>query len=273
MLQMGLVHLQDPASRLHVREASTVLSMIRVIRKVSFGLRMHGLKYLYRAPVNEFIYPRLAATRALRLAVVSVTDKLSPGPGAGPRMVREGDKVWPMLNAGAAARRYVKSYLDKIAGRRLPLVISMRNYGCAPKRNSRTADWIAFADRCDRARFVPILCQTPRWRSQWSRRIWGDAACWNLEMRMALYETAWLNMGVMHGPLELCWLNENASYLIFISGGRRCQNSVQALNRTRLPRWRRSRLRGTSCREPDELARIEGTFSTFSRALPERPPA
>jgi hypothetical protein len=85
MLKMGLVRLQDPASRLHVREASTVLSMIRVIRKVSFGLRMHGLKYLYRAPVNEFNYPRLAATRALRRFVVSVTDKLSPGPAAGPR--------------------------------------------------------------------------------------------------------------------------------------------------------------------------------------------
>src|SRR5260370_28105027 len=57
-------------------------SMIRVIRKVSFGLRMHGLKYLYRAPVNEFNYPRLAATWVLRRVIVSVSDRLSPGPAA-----------------------------------------------------------------------------------------------------------------------------------------------------------------------------------------------
>ena len=35
-------------------------------------------------------------------------------------MVRAGDKVWPMLSASAAARRYVKSYIDKVAGQRLP---------------------------------------------------------------------------------------------------------------------------------------------------------
>src|SRR5262245_31588236 len=59
--------------------------MIRVIRKVSFGLRTRGLEYLYRAPINEFQYPRLAATRALRRLVIAVGDRLSPGRAASAR--------------------------------------------------------------------------------------------------------------------------------------------------------------------------------------------
>ena len=36
---------------------------------------------------------------------------------------------------------------------------------------------------------------------------------------MALYEAAWLNMAVMHGPMELCWFSESARYLIFLEVG------------------------------------------------------
>jgi hypothetical protein len=37
----------------------------------------------------------------------------------------------------------------------------------------------------------------------------------NLQLRMALYECAWLNMANMHGPMELCWYNERCRYIIF----------------------------------------------------------
>jgi hypothetical protein len=384
--------------------------MIRIIRKVSFGLRTHGLKYLYRAPINEFNYPRLAATRVLRRALVSVTDRLSPAPADGAPwpdqallfvydlsiapvtfdfisylaaaeltrrreglahidvvfvtgrdgnlrkeqpdyeaeidstarmwrlrnillpalallpsvrssvmctsreqarqlaagaaahiyppdyrvdlpcqpvkswlhdMVRAGDKVWPMLSASAAARRYVKSYLDKVAGQRLPLVISLRNYSFARQRNSRTADWIAFADRCDNARFAPIFVpDTEAAITMGPKDLGGHpaclAACWNLEIRMALYEAAWLNMGVMHGPMELCWLNENARYLIFLPVGADAINSALALTEHG-HRVGADLDFATPCQhivwEGDELARIEAAFLSFSPTLPERPRA
>jgi hypothetical protein len=121
----------------------------------------------------------------------------------------------------------------------------MRNYGFAPQRNSRTADWIAFADRCHKARFVPIFVPHTEVAIAMEPADLGViaclAACWNLEM--ALYETAWLDVSVMHGPLELCSLNENARYFIFIPVGADANNSMQALNRARPSRWRRSRLR------------------------------
>lgn len=46
-----------------------------------------------------------------------------------------------------------------------------------------------------------------------------EAASWDLEIRMALYEAAWLNMAVMHGPMELCWFSEVSRYLIFLEVG------------------------------------------------------
>jgi hypothetical protein len=381
--------------------------MIRVIRKVSFGLRTQGLKYLYRAPFNEFQYPRLSATRALRRVLVSARDKLSPQAAAFSRwsddallfiydlavgpvtfdfisylaaaeltrrrkrlahidvvfvtrqdgslrkempdydaevdstsrmwrlrnillpslallpsvrsfamcasreqakklaagaesqiyppdyrvelpcqpvksrlhdMVRERNEVWPMLRASGAASRYVKSYLDKVAGHRLPLVISLRNYGFARQRNSRTADWIAFADRCEKSRFAPIFVPDTEASIAMEPADLGGhpvclAACWNLDIRMALYEAAWLNMGVMHGPLELCWLNQDAHYLIFLPVGTDAVNSADALTE-------HGHRIGANLDfatpyqhivwEPDELARIEAAFSSFSRTLPGR---
>jgi hypothetical protein len=383
--------------------------MIRVIRKVSFGLRTRGFEYLYRAPINEFRYPRLAATRALRRAIILVRDRLSAGPAASEpwpddallfvydlaiapvtfdfisylaaaeltrrrrgfahidvvfvaghhdglrkeepeyemqvnpasrawrvrnvlipaltllpsvrsyamcasreqakqlvagaeqqiyppdyrvempcqpakswlhRMAREGDKVWPMLKASAAARHYVKSYLDKVAGDRLPLVISLRNYGFGPKRNSRTADWIAFANRCDKTRFAPIfvpdtemaMTMTPTDLEGYPACL---AACWNVELRMALYEAAWLNMGIMNGPLELCWLNENVRYLIFLPMGADAINSAAAL--TEHGHRLGADLDFATPHQhivwaPDELATIEEAFSRISRTLPDRGP-
>jgi hypothetical protein len=49
--------------------------------------------------------------------------------------------------------------------------------------------------------------------------IFCEAARWNLEARMALYEAAWLNLAVMHGPMELCWYNERARYVLFLDPG------------------------------------------------------
>jgi hypothetical protein len=39
---------------------------------------------------------------------------------------------------------------------------------------------------------------------------------WNLLLRSALYELAWLNIAQQTGPLELVWYNEKARYCIFM---------------------------------------------------------
>ena len=37
----------------------------------------------------------------------------------------------------------------------------------------------------------------------------------NLGLRMALYERAYVNLGVNNGPMGLCWLNDRTRYVTF----------------------------------------------------------
>jgi hypothetical protein len=133
---------------------------------------------------------------------------------------RAGMPIWPMFHATAQGRRLAQEYLAREARGRRPIVITLRNYDYTPERNSLNAEWIAFADGLDRERyaaiFIPdaetVMREPP---ADFSRHIVCDAASVNLEFRMALYEAAWLNMALMHGPLELCWYNELVRYLFF----------------------------------------------------------
>jgi hypothetical protein len=135
-----------------------------------------------------------------------------------------GVAIWPMFRASEHGRRLVGEFLAREAKGRKPLVITLRNYSYMPERNSRNADWLAFADSLDRERYAPIFVQDTETVMQpmpadFSRHIVFGAASVNLELRMALYEAAWLNMAVMSGPMELCWYNEQARYLVFIALG------------------------------------------------------
>ena len=93
---------------------------------------------------------------------------------------------------------------------------------------------------------------------------------------MALYEAAWLNIGMMQGPLELCWLNENARYLIFLPAGGEAGISADALTEQGLRVGRDLDFATPHQRivwEADQLANVEAAFASFSRTLPDRMPA
>jgi hypothetical protein len=135
---------------------------------------------------------------------------------------RAGVPIWPMFRTTDSGRRFVAAFLEREARGRRPVVISLRNYGFSPERNSRNEDWIGFADQLDPALYAPIFVHDTETAmrsppADFGRHICCQAATWNLEIRMALYEAAWLNMALMHGPMELCWYNERARYVLFIA--------------------------------------------------------
>jgi len=145
-----------------------------------------------------------------------------------PRVIHEHARrkavIWPLLCATEHGRRIVREFLDREAIGRLPVVITLRHYDYSPARNSRSEDWIAFASALDPNVYAPIFVHDTETAMRRSRvdvrgHILCEAATWNLEVRMALYEAAWLNMALMHGPLELCWYNERVRYLLFINLG------------------------------------------------------
>jgi hypothetical protein len=135
-----------------------------------------------------------------------------------------GVSVFPMLRAPERARELVAQFLDREAHGRRAIVITLRDYPYTPQRNSRIDDWVRFASTLDHTLYAPIFVfdsETIMHRSKAdvADNIVCEAASWDLEIRMALYEAAWLNMAVMHGPMELCWFSESARYLIFLEIG------------------------------------------------------
>jgi hypothetical protein len=146
---------------------------------------------------------------------------------------RAGEPVWPMFCATEHGRRLARQFLAPHAGTRRVIVITLRQSAMSPARNSRTADWLAFADGLDPQLYLPIFIQDSdtvmREPAEIGRYMACDAAAWNLELRMALYEHAWLNMAVMHGPMELCWYCEKTRYLLFLPVGTDTTTTPDAL--------------------------------------------
>lgn len=147
---------------------------------------------------------------------------------------RHGVPIWPLLRATQRGRHFVGEFLRREASGRRTIVITLRNYDYTPQRNSRNEDWIAFADSLDPSVYAAIFVHDSetamrRPPGDFSRHIVCEAATWNLELRMALYEAAWLNMALMHGPSELCWYNEQARYLFFLTLGSAGVTTAEAI--------------------------------------------
>jgi len=143
-----------------------------------------------------------------------------PGPQEPLRAAREEGAQIAALRATATDLRAVDQWLAAHRiGRRL-VTITLRSYDYAPARNSNIAAWAGFAGSLDPARFsvvfVPDTAQCIGGLPAELRdfAIFAEAAM-VVGLRMALYQRAYLNLGVNTGPMGLCWLNDRTRYITF----------------------------------------------------------
>lgn len=134
---------------------------------------------------------------------------------------RRGEAVFPAFEAPEIARRAVRRWLQVRAGGRRPIVVTLRQYGYMTRRNSRLDDWASFLRGLDPAVYFPVLIPDTESAADLlppslSRFAVFTEAAWNVALRLALYEQAWLNMAVVHGPTELCWYSQTSRYLLFM---------------------------------------------------------
>lgn len=189
-----------------------------------------------------------------------------------------GAAVFPMFRAPPHARRIVRDYLHKVAGGRRPVVITMREYGYTPARNSKTEAWLAFADQLDPARYVAIFVPDTEAAmaancSQYGAHPLYEPAAWNIEVRMALYEAAWLNMAVMQGPMELCWYGEDVRYLIFLNVGNSAVSTAESIAESGQPLYRDLAFAKPFQRiiwDDDKLPVLTGSFAEMAARLEAR---
>ena len=137
---------------------------------------------------------------------------------------RAGESVLPMYRATPKALEYMRRFLKPRAAGRRVVVINLRSYAYMPARNSNDATWYAFARELDKSQWLPVfvldtdVALDPK-PAELEEFVVCDAVPFNIELRMALYELADLTMAVTQGPLELCWLNDRASYVSFVKPG------------------------------------------------------
>jgi hypothetical protein len=117
------------------------------------------------------------------------------------------------LQTSLQGQKYINSWKNysKISS---PIVsITLRNYGFDPSRNSNIKEWVKFADWLSRGGYTPVFipdvdaCWQPD-DTLGSHLVFTDA-CWNLEIRMAFYNSCFLSFFYSNGVGALAQLNKN----------------------------------------------------------------
>lgn len=163
--------------------------------RAAAGARVYPAHYEPALPVSH--YPSELLT-------------LSPQEGAGVGVLRSSEQGLRYVERWMASRRH---------GRRV-ITVTLRDYAFMPARNSNLEAWTAFARRLDPATYVPVFVLDtegtldPPPAMLEGLEVFREAS-WNVGLRMALYESSYLNLGVNNGPLFLAALNDRARLLLF----------------------------------------------------------
>ena len=125
-----------------------------------------------------------------------------------------------VIEATAKATQYIKQWLNIRALGRKTIVITLRQYLYMPKRNSNIEAWATFSRMLDPKEYFVVIVPDVEIAMGKPFTLLAEfthftEACWNIELRAALYETAYLNLGVNNGPFNLCWLNKKCRYVMF----------------------------------------------------------
>jgi hypothetical protein len=166
---------------------------------------------------REAVFLRSAVARHILPADYEPMLPVFPGPRSCLDAAREGEGGIGCLRAPADELRAIDAWASTHIGSRRMVVITLRRYGYMPARNSNMPAWIAFARSLDASRYCPVfipdthdtIAGLPTQLRDFT--VFPEAA-WNIALRMALYERAFVNLGINTGPMGLAWLNERVRY-------------------------------------------------------------
>lgn len=124
------------------------------------------------------------------------------------------------LRATKQALLYLQSWLKSKSLQRKTITVTLREYEYTPKRNSNIAEWAKFLQSIDPTQYFIVIvpdidhAMEPPHPSLSSFTHFTEA-CWNVELRAALYHSSYLNLGINNGPMGLCWMNSACRYILF----------------------------------------------------------
>ena len=121
------------------------------------------------------------------------------------------------LKANIQGLKYVKDWLDAKGVQPLVVTITIRDCAFDTARNSDTEAWSSFARYLIAAGYSPVVI--PDTDNAFCEKLdfegvtFFTECAWNIGLRIALYETAFLNFFVPNGCMVLATLNPRCSYI------------------------------------------------------------
>jgi hypothetical protein len=136
------------------------------------------------------------------------------------RLVNENPDLMTGFSASQAAHRYVAGWLRTLSGPSKILCITLRQYAYDPQRNSNLPAWEEFLRRIDPGEFSIVVVPDTDCFADGKVPFGGKyplftPACFDVDLRFALYEAAYLNMFVNNGPGTAATLSRKIRYLMF----------------------------------------------------------
>lgn len=97
------------------------------------------------------------------------------------------------------------------------VTITIRQYGYDSSRDSNIVEWVRFARLIAKEGYTPVFLPDVDTSFDIDRRfddlVVFKEPCWNLGLRMALYEKAYVNLFVSSGPAALAQVNMRVRYI------------------------------------------------------------
>ena len=129
------------------------------------------------------------------------------------RLDLPGVDFYPALTISDTARKIIEAYFPQKDDRQI-VTITLRNYDYIQARNSDIKSWVEFAGELDPEKYRVVFIPDASVHGIESIEQLNGLevfvpACWNIQLRAALYRRAWTNMGVTCGPLAISGLMEN----------------------------------------------------------------
>src|SRR2546428_13138406 len=133
---------------------------------------------------------------------------------------RAGESGLAVLCSPVQAQRFVERWMGPRLGDRRLITITVRDYAFMAARNSNLDAWVTFARRLDPTRYRTVfILDTEQTLDPLPPVLDPDdvfrEASWNVQLRLALYERAFLNLGVTNGPLLMAALGPRSRLLVF----------------------------------------------------------
>lgn len=128
-------------------------------------------------------------------------------------------KLFDGFRASQQGLIYIRAWMKSQNISNPMVVITIREYGYDAARNSNIQEWIKFSHWAKSEGFNIVFvpdtdaCWVPN--ELLNDFIIFNEPCWNLGLRMALNELAFVNLFSYNGPASICTLNKRARTIIF----------------------------------------------------------